>query len=132
MQRNSKRGSNARCDICDNISNQNDKNVAETSCGGQRTSLAVLFSTRSVMWLMPNFRTMGCDWRGGNGVRRGTSEENWATERGVKVGIMHLLAAFSLLASDNGGSDVLEALGLVLLGLGLVPRKRGEYGSIEL
>jgi hypothetical protein len=40
--------------------------------------------------------------------------------------------AFSLLASDNGGSDVLEALGLVLLGLRLVPRIRCEQQTIGL
>ena len=40
--------------------------------------------------------------------------------RGAR-GELHLLAGVGLLSSGNGFSDTLETLGLVLLGLGLVP-----------
>jgi hypothetical protein len=79
----------------------------------QRTSLAVLFSTRSVMWLMPNLSTRGCSAKQ---QVRGTFVliEMEARDK-------HLLAGVGLLAGGNSVSHALQTLRLVLLGLGLVP-----------
>jgi hypothetical protein len=80
----------------------------------QRTSLAVLFSTRSVMWLMPNLSTRGCSAK--------QQVRGWLEARDARAcSEEHLLARVGLLAGGNSVSDALQTLRLVLLGLGLVP-----------